>query len=220
MVTDELVSLIKDKFLQGQRRYEIREGLLNEGYEEDDIDEAISKIQNDAIKHLPGISWIYKHVEHFESKPNSTSPKTTIFFMIGCIVFLFVLAGALYLFFDPLGTGSNARDIKRQADQTVIQNALTEYYQKDHDYPNALGNLVPGFIPSIPNDPQTGAAYYYKEMANNSNYELCITFETQQKACVNAISSSNGIPIVPTETPVPTFIPQTASVTPVKSLAN
>lgn len=217
MVTDELVLLIKDKFLQGQRRYEIREDLLNEGYEEEDIDNAISKIQNDAVKQLPGISWIYKHIEHFESKPGSTSPRTTIVLMIACVVFLFVLAGALYFIFDPLGMGSNARDVQRQADQTEIQNALTEYYQKNHDYPNALTTIAPAFIPSIPDDPQTGAAYYYKVMDNNSNYDLCVTFEMQPKKCVNAISSSIGIPIVPTETIEPSYVPQTASGTPSQS---
>src|SRR5258708_92554 len=131
MVIHELISDIKDRFRRGQRRNEIKEDLIEQGYEEDDIDATIAKIQHDAIKQLPGISWIYGHVEHFESKPNAASLRTTAFLMIVCFIVLLLLAGALYLFFDPLGTRSVGRDVKRQSDATIIENGLTQYFQKN-----------------------------------------------------------------------------------------
>lgn len=215
MVTDELITHIRSKFLKGERRAEIKEDLIDEGYEEEDIDGAISKIQYDAIRQLPGISWIFQRIEHFESKPNSVSPKTTVLLMFCCIAFLLIFAGALYAYFDPLGASSKARDVTRQADQTDIQNALTEYYEKNQVYPQGLGILAPGFIPSIPKDPQTGASYYYQLINNNTNYELCVTFEMQPRSCVSGVTSS-AIPVVSTPTPEPTFVPQSASGSPVR----
>lgn len=212
MVSQELITEIQHRFGQGQRRNEIKEDLYQKGYEEDDIDDAIAKIQHDAIKQLPGISWIYKHVEHFESKPTAASPRTTILLMAACIAFLLLLAGLLFLFFDPLGTGSTSRDVKRQSDTTAIQNGLTAYYQKNQVYPRNLDMLVPTYLPSLPKDPQSGQEYTYKPLDNNSNYQLCINLEEQQQQqCVNAAPLTSGIPIVPTDTPVPTFAPQSAS---------
>lgn len=211
MVTDELISDIRNRFLKGQRRYEIREDLIEEGYDEDDIDDAISHIQYDAIKQLPVLSWIFKHIEHYESKPGTSTPKTTVFIMFGCFAFLFLFAGGLYFLFDPLGTSSKARDVTRQADQTDIQNALTEYYQKNQLYPQTLNTLAPGFIPSIPKDPQTGASYYYQLINNNTNYELCVTFEVQARSCVSGATASEAIPAVPTPTIEPSFVPQSAN---------
>ena len=96
MVIDELIEEIRERFRKGQHRREIKEDLMAEGYEEDDLDDTIEKIQHDVLKQLPGISWIYQQIEHFESKPNAASLRTTVFLMATCVVFLVVLAGALY----------------------------------------------------------------------------------------------------------------------------
>ena len=214
MVTSELISQVKEKFLHGQRRNEIKEDLIDEGYEEKDVDAAIAKIQHDSIKQLPGISWVYRHLEHFESKSSAASLRTTIILMAVCIAFLILVAGALYLFFDPLGTRSNSRDVKRQADETIIQNGLSAYFQKNNRYPNTLDELVPNSLSDIPRDPKTGAEYSYQPMYNMSNYKLCIAFEQQEEQCVNAAPVVSVIPVIPTETPVPSFIPQSASSAP------
>jgi len=211
MVSEELISYIKDRFKHGKRRSEIKEELLTAGVDEEDIDTAITKIQHDVIKQLPGISWIYKQIEHLESKHNLATPRMTALLMGCCIVFLLVFAGGLYLIFDPLGAGSAARDVKRQADETVIQNALTAYYQKAQQYPQNLDLLVPTYLTSLPDDPQSGAEYSYQPLANNTDYKLCITFEQQQIQCVSAAPAENAIPLVPTETPVPSFVPRPAS---------
>jgi len=214
MVTDELIALVKEKFLHGERRNEIKEDLISLGFEEEDIDAAVAKIQHDAIKQLPGISWIYHHLEHFESKPNSASPRMTVFLMVACFAFLLLLAGALYLFFDPLGTQSTSRDVRRQSDQTIIENGLTAYFQKNQQYPKTLDDLVPNTLTDIPHDPQTGAEYSYQPLDNKENYKLCISFEQLQTQCVNAQPVTSVIPVIPTETPVPTFTPQSATGTP------
>lgn len=210
MVTPELISQVKEKFLHGQRRQEIKEDLIYEGYEEKDVDQAIAKIQHDAIKQLPGISWVYRHLEHFESKSSAASLRTTIILMAVCVAFLLLVAGALYLFFDPLGTGSNSRDVKRLSDETIIQNGLSAYFQKNNHYPNTLDELVPNTLSDIPRDPKTGAEYSYQPMYNMNNYKLCIAFEQQEEQCVSAAPVVSVIPVIPTETPVPSFIPQSA----------
>src|SRR6266404_8818824 len=109
MVIDELVEQIRERFQKGQHRHEIKEDLMVEGYDEEDIDDTIEKLQHDVFKQLPGISWIYQHIEHFESRLNSASTRTTVFLMVACIIFLVVLAGALYFFLDPLGSRVGGR---------------------------------------------------------------------------------------------------------------
>jgi|SRR6266404_3534705 len=211
MVNGELITDIQERFRQGQRRAEIKEDLMEQGYDEDDIDDTIAKIQHDVIKQLPGISWIYRHVEHFESRTNAVSLRTTVLFMIACVVFLLLTAGALYLFFDPLGTGATGRDVKRQSDATIIENGLTQYFQKNHQYPNILDEMVPGTLSDIPRDPKSGNEYQYQPLDNNGNYNLCIAYEQQQQQCVNATPVSLDIPIIPTDTPMPAFVPQSAT---------
>ena len=213
MVITELLEEIRERFRKGQRRNEIKEDLMSEGYDEDDIDDTISKIQNDALKQLPGISWIYQRIEHFESKPNAASPKTTILLMVACIAFLLFLAGSVYIILDPLGTRSGGRDVKRQSDATIIENGLAQYFQKNSQYPDKLDAMVPGTLSDIPKDPQTGQEYSYHPTDNNQNYALCIIFEQHQQQCFYAPASS-AIPIIPTDTPVPSFVPQSASGTP------
>lgn len=218
MIVEEIVSDIQERFRQGQRRTQIKEELMNKGYDEEDIDDTIARIQHDVIKQLPGISWIYHHVERLESKPNAGSPKTTLLLMIACIVFLLLFAGGLYLFLDPLGTRATGRDVKRQSDATILQNGLTQYFQKNQQYPKSLDDMVPGTLSDLPRDPQTGAEYSYQPLDGNTNYKLCINYEEQQQQCFNATPETSGIPIVPTDTPVPTFSPQSAGISPSASM--
>lgn len=214
MVIEELDSDIQERFRQGQRRQEIKEDLMDQGYDEGDIEDTIAKIQRDVFKQLPGISWIYRHVEHLESKPNAASPKTTVLLMVACIAFLLLLAGTIYFITDPLGTRTGGRDIKRQSDATILENGLSQYFQKNNRFPDKLDEMVPGSLSDIPHDPQTGQEYSYQPLDNNQNYKLCIAFEQQQQQCVNAAPDVSGIPVVPTDTPIPTFAPQAASSAP------
>jgi hypothetical protein len=211
MATEELIAIVKEKFQQGKRRSEIKEELWNDGYSEEDIDQAITKIQHDAIKQLPGISWFYRIIDDFESKGTLTTPRMTVILMICCIVALLLLAGGLYIVFDPLGTQATARDSARQDDMIKLQNALSAYYQVNHRYPATLGKLVPEFISTVPKDPTSGTTYSYHTTNNAGNYQICVTFELKIPQCANAPMSNQEIPILPTETPVPSFVPHSAA---------
>jgi hypothetical protein len=212
MVINELIVEIRERFRKGQRRNEIKEDLIEQGYDEDDIDETIAKIQRDALKQLPGISWIYQQIEHFESKPNAASPQMTVLLMVICVVLLIILASALYFILDPLGENSGGRDTKRQSDAIIIQNGLSQYFQKNNRYPDTLDEMVPGSLSDVPHDPQSGHEYTYQPLDNNQNFNLCIAYEQQRQVCFNATSDVSPIPVVPTDTPIPSFVPQSDSV--------
>jgi len=214
MVADDLITRVTDGFKHGKRRGEIKEDLLEQGYSEEDIDHAIAKIQHEAIKQLPGISWIYRLIDTFESKANLTTPQMTIVLMIACIALLLALAGGLYYVFDPLGTQATARDSQRQDDVIKLQNALSVYYQKNHMYPSSLSTLIPDYLSSIPLDPRSGNAYSYRTINRANSYVICITYELQPGQCMNAPQEKQVIPLVPTDTPIPSFVPQSASGTP------
>jgi hypothetical protein len=211
MIKDELIPIIRTKFQEGKRRDDIKEDLITQGYDEEDIDAAIAEIQHDAIKQLPGISSIYRVVENFEKKSNMTTARMTALVMAVCIGILVLLAVALYFIFDPLGTQSNARDAERKSDMAKIQTALGFYYQQNHKYPSDLNSLVPTFLSSLPLDPQSGGGYSYKLLDSSNNYQLCISYELQSQECVNASAATSSIPSIPTATPVPDFVPQSNS---------
>jgi len=211
MVTEELITTIKESFLRGQRRNEIKEDLIEKGYNEEEIDEAIKQIQHDAIKQLPGISSFYYFIESFERRINFTTTKVTLLVMCLCIGFLIFLAATVYFVFDPFGTRSQARDSERASDMAKMQTALGYYYQQNSKYPENITELVPTFLSTLPLDPQSGASYSYKPLDNDMNYQLCANYELRQKQCVNALSASSQIPIVPTATPTIPFVPQSAS---------
>lgn len=211
MVTEELIAAVQNKFKEGKSRQKIKDELWQSGYSEEDIDAAITKIQHDAIKQIPGIAWVYKLIDDFESRGNIAAPHMTFLIMICCIGLLIVMAASLYFIFDPLGTQATARDTKRQTDITQLQNALNAYYEAKHQYPSSLNQLVPDFLVTVPKDPRTGASYSYHTIGSGINYSLCVSFELQQQQCLSAIPSSSEIPVIPTATPVPSFVPQAAT---------
>lgn len=217
MTKDELSVYIRLKFQEGKRRNAIKEELLQLGYYEEDIDAIMTQIQHDAIKQLPGISSLYGLIEAFEAKSNLTTTKMTMLIMALCLGILVVLAVGLYFIFDPLGTRSGARDAERASDTAKIQTALGYYYQSHAQYPESITALVPTFLSNMPRDPQSGAEYFYKSLDNDTNYELCASYELEPKQCVTASSGSSQIPIVPTATPTPQYIPQSASDSPSSS---
>ena len=211
MVSDELITTVRNKFKEGKRRKEIKDDLWQEGYSEADIDSAIEEIQHDAIRQLPGIAWIYKLIDDFESKTFLAAPHMVAIIMVCCVGLLIIMAISLYIIFDPLGTQATSRDTKRQADITQLQNALNAYYEERQQYPSSLNQLVPDFLSTVPDDPSTGTSYQYHMNNSGVNYTLCISFELQPQQCVSAKPASVSIPVIPTETPIPSFVPQSAS---------
>jgi len=210
MTKDELTQFIREKFQEGKRRSEIKDQLLQEGFYEEDVDEAMDQIQHDALRQLPVISSVYKIIDEFESKSSLASPRNTVILMSVCVGILILIAAILYFVFDPLGTQSNARDVERRDDLAKIQTALEFYYQQYHSYPGTLNKLVPEYLTNVPNDPQTGQAYSYT-LNDSNDYELCISYELVAKQCVSPADQSSVIPIIPTATPEVQYVPQSAT---------
>lgn len=210
MVTEELIAVIKERFRQGARRKEIKEELFNQGWSEEDINAAMSHIQHEVIKQLPVIALVYKHIEKLESK-NNTSPRMTALVMAVCVGSLLLLAGGLYYFLDPLDARSIERDKQRETDVAKLRTAIESYHKKNQTYPTALNTLIPDFLQAVPQDPQSGAVYDYKSLDSATNYELCITFEMQSVQCINAKPVDSVIPVVPTPTSEPVFVPASSS---------
>ena len=206
MISDELTAIVRNKFKEGKRRQEIKDELWQEGYSEEDIDKAISKIQHDAIRQLPGIAWFYKLIEDLETKTEFATPHMTVIVLVCCIGVLIIMAAVLYVIFDPLDTQATARDAKRQAEVTQLQNALNAYYQEHQQYPSSLIKLVPDLLQSLPKDPATGADFSYHTTDGTASYILCVSYELQPQQCLSA-NPPSAIPIIPTDTPVPTFSP-------------
>jgi len=132
---------------------------------------------------------------------------------------LLIVAGGLYVMFDPLGMQSSSRDTKRQADIIQMQNALSAYYQAKQQYPQSLSQLVPEFLSTLPQDPKSGTVYSYRAVESDSNYELCVTYELTQAKCLSGESMPAVIPVVPTVTSIPAFVPQSTSSGTLKSHA-
>jgi len=212
MVSEELTTIVRNRFKEGKRRQEIKDELWQQGYAEEDIDAAITKIQHDAIKQLPGIAWVYQFIENFETKTEFANPHITVIVLACCTGVLIILAAVLYIVFDPLNTQATERDTQRQADVILLQNALNAYYQENQQYPSSLTKLVPDFLQSLPKDPGTGADFSYHTADGTANYTLCVSYELQHQQCLSEEQSS-AIPLVPTDTPAPTFAPQAVNKT-------
>jgi hypothetical protein len=211
MDNQELIAAIKERFQRGQRRAEIRDALMQEGWQEQDIDDAIGIIQKDALKQLPGFSHFFSWFDNPQTKSKMSSPKMTAIILVGCSIFLIALVVILYFVFDPFNTKANQRDKQREADLGILRTAMGKYFQEHSTYPADLPSLSPDVLNAVPRDPSTGANYKYTVLDNGKNFELCISFETNSVPCVYATPLQTDIPIVPTATSVPDFVPQSAS---------
>lgn len=201
MVNEELEAIIRAKFQEGLKRSEIRQSMLEQGYDEVELDKTLDHIQHDAIKQLPGITHMYQLIEHLENKTDHASPKIVASVLMGCFIVLLVIFGGLYYFLDPLGIQTADRDRQRETDVIKIRSAVDAYYIAKNSYPAKLDELVPEYMQSIPLDPKTGAFYAYRLINENKAYELCVTFETLPAQCLNPISAeASGSMIIVTPT--------------------
>lgn len=207
MVNEELVAIIRERFQQNQRRNEIKDALIEEGYEETEIDAAIAHIQHDAIKQLPGISHMYQFIEDMEQKTDHASPKVVGLVLAGCFAVLLLIFGGLYYWLDPLGINTTERDKQRETDVVKLRTAIDAFYIAEKAYPANLQDLVPEYLQALPLDPKTGAQYSYKAMNGNRVYELCVTFEINPPQCLSSSQNTSTEPMV-IVTPTPTQNPQ------------
>ena len=70
-----------------------------------------------------------------------------------------------------------SRDARRVADIKQIQLAMQLYYDASSTYPNALADLAPTYIATIPKDPVGQITYGYDRLTSGSSYAVCANLE-------------------------------------------
>jgi hypothetical protein len=196
MVNEELIEIIRNKYQQGERKADIKAALIEQGYEEADIETAISHIQHDAIKQLPVVSHMYQLIDDLEQKTDHASPKFVATVLACCFGVLLILFGGLYLWLDPLGIKTAERDKQRETDVVRIRSAVDQFYIAKGIYPANLKELLPTYLQAIPLDPKSGAEYTYRTLNEKRIYELCINFEASPSQCVTSQTDSSIVPMV------------------------
>jgi len=68
-------------------------------------------------------------------------------------------------------------DILRLIETQVLQEALTQYQQKQGLFPEKLDQLVPDYLPSLPSDPVSGRQFDYLPADDYKDYNLIINFD-------------------------------------------
>lgn len=203
MVNEELEAIIRGKFQEGLKRSEIRQLLLEQGYDEHEVDKALDHIQHDAVKQLPGVSHLYQIIEDLENKTDHASPKIVASVLMGCFTVLLAIFGGLYYWLDPLGIQTADRDKQRETDVVKIRSAVDAYYIAKKSYPPKLEELIPEYLQAVPLDPKSGNGYMYRLINQNTAYELCVRFETRPAQCLSPVPGDSTMPMmIVTPTPM------------------
>ena len=83
-----------------------------------------------------------------------------------------------------------SRDAKRIADVRQLQLALELYYDANRGYPSVISTstlVTPGYMPALPKDPRTNAAYLYAGLnAGCTRYHLGATLEDTGHTALNS----------------------------------
>lgn len=195
MVTQDLIDNISRRFRQGQTREEIKQALVDEGWEDVDVDEAISHIQKTALSQLPFVSAYTDFMSKLDDKTAHLSMPAVLGVCGVFAVIVLVIAFILYNVLDPFNIKSAERDTQRLAELKQMQTALQKYFGDKDTYPTSLDQLAPSYLSSVPQDPKSKRAYDYVPLDNQNNYELCVMFETHPVECISA-TPSNIIPTV------------------------
>lgn len=191
MVNEDLVAQIRARYQQGERRADMKAALMEQGWDEAQIDDAIAHIQHDALRQVPGLSHIYDFIDHWDQKTQHSSPKVIVGILAASFLLIVIISACLYFFLDPLGVQNVDRDKQRETDIVKVRTAIDGYYASQKSYPETLQGLVPKYLQAVPLDPKTGAGYTYRTLNQNQSYELCVNFEAQPVQCL----TSSGTPI-------------------------
>jgi type IV pilus assembly protein PilA len=82
--------------------------------------------------------------------------------LIELLVVIGIIAILASIIFVSTNTGrQKARDTKRISDIQAIILALDQYVEANTVYPDAIANLHPQYLSSVPQDPISGAGYRY-----------------------------------------------------------
>lgn len=103
----------------------------------------------------------------------------TLIEMLIVVAIIGILAGAVLVGLGPVQKGG--RDARRLSDLRQVQNGLELYYNKNQKYPTGIGswdalrNTLTGAgigVANVPQDPKSGATYYYASDGNGTTYVL------------------------------------------------
>jgi len=105
--------------------------------------------------------------------------KSKGFTLIELLVVVAIIGILAALVISYLGQARlKARDSRRKGDLKQVQTALEQYADDNNGlYPANTGALVPNYMPRVPTDPSTSAAYPYAVSGANTAYELNATLE-------------------------------------------
>ena len=213
MVTQELLDNIIERYRQGQKTSQIKESLLVEGWEDIDIDQAISHLQTAALQQIPLVASFAKFFSRLDERTSRLPPHMVAAVLCFCAVLLFAVGGIFYWFHDPLGVRYGERDRQREKEIIQIRESLNTYFTANKAYPKTLIQLVPTYLATLPVDPETGKPYNYIPAKNPDNYQLCVSFETKAPVCISPVAANTLPVVVPPGAAQPTILP-TASASP------
>jgi hypothetical protein len=184
MLDQVLIDKVVAKFKLNEHSDQIREDLQEEGYTSGDIDAAFRHIRYSALQQIPVVANFTNWLDTLDTR-TSNLPPNKLLMVFGAIgIFILVTAASLYFIFDPLGTRASQRDEGREQSFIQLRNAIEKFNTDQHHYPKDLTELVPNYIPNIPQDPRTKVQYDYKILDTAGNYQLCVNFETQNSQCI------------------------------------
>lgn len=195
MVTQELLDNIAERYRLGQKRAEIKEVLMAEGWEDIDIDQAIGQLQRAGLQQIPVVSKVMHVFNEIDEKTSRLPPRMILTALLFCLLLVVAVGAILFFAFDPLGTRAGQRDEQRKTAFIQLRTALSKYGNEKKKYPQSLQELVPAYVSALPIDPKTGKQYEYILHKETNNYQLCISFELQTPQCV-ASSDTSIIPVV------------------------
>ncbi len=184
MAPQELINLVLQRFELGEKDTKIKESLLGDGWHEDEIDEAISKVKKTFLpQESPEQETIQKSHLSFKEVLSDISPRGKYILLAGLVFFAIISFSVWNLILFP-GTNPEQRDLERSKVRSSLTNALNNYFnQNDYTYPNSLEELVPENIDTLPLDPKTRRPYDYT-VSENGNYKLCINYELKKVECI------------------------------------
>lgn len=149
------------------------------------------------------ISFMYDDLrvgrESFEFRP---SRKSWIIFLIIAAISILSLVGTIFGIFTAYHAIYDQKsDMTRIHDTENIRYALDKYYAEKHHFPSNLNELIPEYIKSYPQDPESHQPYEYKQENQGQQYEVCAQYKTKffkKDPCLKVIK-----PLIPTPSPTP-----------------
>lgn len=138
---------------------------------------------------------IYGHLKNIKKNLVFDSKGSTkvAFIFTGIIGLLIIPAISFFTIYKGISglklNQTKAQDAGRQLEISQIRSGLQLFYYDNGFYPSTLNELVPKYLPEAPSDPQTNQPYLYQLMPENSDYNLCVKYESSKsQKCFNSKS--------------------------------